>query len=135
MVMLERQGSGIVLYSTVFGLEISYRTVHIKGATELAHAVVNENDGFKRSLCPQPAQQAPRRTAGSFFGRGQASVRKEGLCRGHAGRRGCALWRVAADALCPLWGKAGPLRGDHKRHLRIDLSRVDPGKTCNARDR
>src|ERR1700731_3488989 len=25
-------------------------------------------------------------------------------------------------------------RGNHQRHLAYDLSRVDPGKTCNARD-
>src|SRR5580704_2859536 len=89
---------------------LKYRIVqYISRARDLAHAVVKENDRFKRSLCPHPAQQAPRRTAKSFFGRGQASVRKEGLCRGHAGRRGCALRWVAADALCSVWRKAGAL--------------------------
>src|ERR1700738_4014905 len=97
MVMPQCRGCGIVLYSTNFELEISYRTVHIKGATDSAHAVVNENDGFKSSLCPHPTQQASRRAAGSFFGRGEASVRKEGLCRGHAGRGDCPLRRIATD--------------------------------------
>ena len=103
MVMLEilsacRSAGAFVLSCTVQNSDLKYRIVqYISMATDLAHAVVNENDRFKRSLCLHPTQQAPRRTAGSFFGGGQASVRKEGLCRGHAGRRSCALWELIKE--------------------------------------